>query len=224
MIWLYTGTPGSGKSLHATADILDKLRTVDRKGRGYVIANYPLRTDSERFLYRDNSDLTPRFLAQWAYDHHKVGVEGQSLLVIDEAAVLFNCRDFARKDRADWVLFFQVHRKLGYNVILITQQDRMLDKQIRGFAEYEVRHRKLNNAGGFGVIFNILHIPLFVKIETWYGSKSVLNKSFFAITSASVKPMTPMRCSVRSVWRLVSPSSVGQGPHNRRAGHRSASA
>ena len=46
-----------------------------------------------------------------------------------------NCRDFGRKDRNAWVTFFSQHRKLGFNIILITQSDRMLDKQIRSLVE-----------------------------------------------------------------------------------------
>ena len=36
--------------------------------------------------------------------------------------------------------FFSQHRKLGFNIILITQSDRMLDKQIRSLVEDEVKH------------------------------------------------------------------------------------
>ena len=78
-------------------------------------------------------------------DNHKIGKEGQTLVVIDECQIIFNCRDFGRKDRNAWVTFFAQHRKLGFNVILITQSDRMLDRQIRSLVEEEVKHRKLNN-------------------------------------------------------------------------------
>ena len=34
-IYLYTGTPGSGKSYHAIKDILVKLKRKDKKGTKY---------------------------------------------------------------------------------------------------------------------------------------------------------------------------------------------
>lgn len=176
MIWLYSGTPGSGKSLHATHDILDRLSKTKYNENKFVICNYSLKTKSDKFFYMDNSDITPKFLVEFALAFHKIGVENQSLVVIDEASIFFNCRDEINKTRREWGDFFREHRKLGYNVILICQFDRMIDRQIRCFIEYEVVHRKLNNAGGFGLILNILHIPLFWTIQRWYGQKMVVGK------------------------------------------------
>ena len=59
------------------------------------------------------------------------------MVIIDECQIIFNCRDFGRKDRGAWVTLFSQHRKLGFNFILITQNDRMLDKQIRALVETE---------------------------------------------------------------------------------------
>lgn len=39
MIWLYSGTPGSGKSYHAVADAVKKL---GQRSKNRVIANFPL--------------------------------------------------------------------------------------------------------------------------------------------------------------------------------------
>lgn len=183
MIYLYSGTPGSGKSMHATADIIKALK----QGRP-VICNYmlnlkPWRKKIKRrnFHYVDNSELTPEFLTQYSIDNLKRGREGQCLIVIDECAIMLNCRDFSRKDRAAWVTFFQQHRKLGYNIILVCQFDRMLDRQIRAFIEYEVIHRKLNNYGGIGFLFTILRITAFVCVEKWYGLRIVTAKSILRV-------------------------------------------
>lgn len=189
MIRLYSGTPGSGKSLNATKLILDRLK-LKTKFNNYVIANYNLspKHHSEKFFYMDNSDITPEFLTDFAITFHKIGQENQSLLVIDEASIFFNCRDTAsKKDRNNWVKFFQQHRKLGYTVILICQSDRMLDRQIRCFIEYDMCHRKLNNAGGFGFLLTILHIPTFMVFERWYGSKTFTNKSMFFLSKKVTK-------------------------------------
>lgn len=175
MIWLYTGTPGSGKSLHAARDIVMRL-----KRGGGLICNFPVKEDCVKrpkahVEYWDNSELTVERLVAYALEHHVIGKEGQTLVIIDECQVIFNCRDFGRKDRNGWVQFFSQHRKLGYNVILITQSDRMLDKQIRGLLETEVKHRKLNNCGIGGWLIGLLTLnsSWFIAIDYWYGGNKL---------------------------------------------------
>jgi len=182
MIWLYTGTPGSGKSLHAAKDIVKRLR----RGGG-LICNFPINEQyikkaKSRVTYWDNSEFSPQKLTQYALEHHKIGKENQTLIVIDEAQILFNCRDFGVKGRNDWVKFMSLHRHLGFNLILITQCDRMIDKQIRALVEYEVRHRKLNNRGFGGMLISLTFKSWFVAIEYWYGMKgesAKLGMSFY---------------------------------------------
>lgn len=182
-IWLYTGTPGSGKSFHAAKDIVGRL-----KRPGGLIANFPVNEDfvpegkrKSHVEYWDNSELTAERLVAYALEHHKMGVEGQTLVIIDECQIIFNCRDFGRKDRNAWVTLFSQHRKLGYNFILITQNDRMLDKQIRALVETEIRHRKLNNYGFGGLLISLTGMTWFVAIEYWYGgNKLMLGKQIFA--------------------------------------------
>lgn len=180
MIYLYSGTPGSGKSLHSIKDIVFKLRHG-----GNVISNFPVNKDKIKplkkknlgnFLYKPNNDLTCEFLYSYASENHVKGKEGQTLLVIDEAQALFNPRDFARKDRREYNHFFSIHRHLGYNVILVTQNDRLLDKQIRCLIEYEVKHRKINN---FKTIGMLLPFKTFACISTWYGVNEKLGTEFF---------------------------------------------
>lgn len=180
MIYLYSGTPGSGKSYHAIVDILQKLK---RRSRNRVIANFSVRVPdaaTDRFEYWDNNDITVARLCQYAAVHHVRGVEGQCLLVIDEAECIFNSRDWngrgiihgalKRKpdSRMDWIKFFSQHRKFGYNVILISQSDKMIDKQIRALIEYDVKHVKMRN--GF-----FFWLPLgFLCVEKWYGQNMKL--------------------------------------------------
>lgn len=181
-IWLYTGTPGSGKSYHAARDIVNRL-----KRPGGLIANFPIYEDfvaekkrKSHVEYWDNSELTAERLVAYALDHHKIGVEAQTLVIIDECQILYNCRDFGRKDRNAWVTLFSQHRKLGFNFILITQNDRMLDKQIRALVETEIRHRKLNNYGLGGMLISLTGMTWFVAIEYWYGgNKLMLGKQIF---------------------------------------------
>ena len=102
------------------------------------------------------------------------------MVVIDEAQLIFNSREFGRKDRMQWVSLFSQHRHLGYNFILITQHDRMLDRQIRALVESEVRHRKLNNYGFIGFLLSLIQVQLFVALEYWYGGNHLLlGKEFY---------------------------------------------
>jgi zona occludens toxin len=207
LIYLYSGTPGSGKSLHTAADIVVKLKRKQR-----VIANFPVDLDYIRikhpklklflmmifkilhikidlqgkfehklgeYVYKDNADLNVSFLVKYAKENHKLGREGQTLLIIDECSVKFNPREYQRNDRNDWIKFFQHHRKLGYNVILIAQNDRLVDRQIRSFIEYDVKHRKANNFRTFGMIFSMLQIKLFVAVTYWYGVREKCGVEFF---------------------------------------------
>jgi zona occludens toxin (predicted ATPase) len=177
---MYTGTPGSGKTLHAVLE----NNTCSLMGQR-VIANIdivPTRKQRARNmepLFWDNTEITVKRLFQYAKQNHKRGKEHQTLLIIDEAQILFNCRAFSDKGRADWVRFFSLHRHLGYDIILITQWDRMLDRQIRVMAEYNVKHRKVNNFRLIGMFLTLFRIKLFVAIEVWYGINEINRKSFF---------------------------------------------
>lgn len=180
-IWMYTGTPGSGKSYHAARMIVGRL-----KRGGGLIANFPVNEDFVKkrktsVQYWDNSEMTVERFVAYALEHHKIGKEGQTLVVIDECQVIFNCRDFGRKDRNAWVNFFAQHRKLGFNIILITQSDRMIDKQIRSLVEEEVKHRKLNNFGFGGMVISLTMRSWFIAISYWYGgNKLVIGKEIFS--------------------------------------------
>ena len=67
--------------------------------------------------------MTAKRLVEYALEHHKIGVEGQTMVIIDECQIIFNCRDFGRKDRGAWVTLFSQHRKLnnyGFGGLLIS--------------------------------------------------------------------------------------------------------
>lgn len=178
MIWLYSGTPGSGKSYHLAKDVYSRLR----QGKA-VISNttfnlsYIQKPNRFNFKYVDNSELTVEYLEEYAKNHHKQGKEGQTLVVIDEAAVKFNSRDYQAKDRMRWLTFFSQHRKLGYNVILVAQSDRMIDRQIRSVIEYDVKHRKISNLNIIGLIMSLVMMgTLFMCVTYWYGVREVSDR------------------------------------------------
>lgn len=179
MVILYTGTPGSGKSYHATAQV----HNCTKHGLN-VIANFAVKLPEKqqrKFFFVPTEKITVDFLLKFVKDHHVYGKERQTLLMIDEASILFNSRDYARKDRSDWVKFFSQHRKLGYDVILITQQDRSLDRQIRGQIEYNYIHRKLTNFGIKGWIIRFITFKQFVCVHIWYPIKTRMDCEYFRI-------------------------------------------
>lgn len=178
MISLYSGTPGSGKSLHAMQTIRLKL-THNRN----VIANFAIHEDKIKckknkrgiFHYLRNEQFNVEFFYKWAKDHHVKGIEGQTTIVIDECQFLFNPRDFRDSGRKEFCNFFTIHRHLGYNVILITQNDRLIDRQIRCLIEFEFKHRKANNYK----ILSILPFKTFVTVKFWYALREKLEVGFF---------------------------------------------
>jgi len=188
MIYFYSGTPGSGKSLNLARDICTKLR----RGQD-VICNFDINIDVVRkgflgifefkklgkFVYRDTFEITVPFLIEHAKKNHIRGKEGQTLLIIDECAIIFNSRDVKRNDRMEWIKFFQQHRKLGYNIILVAQNDRLIDRQIRAFIEYDCKHRKANNYRFIGQIITIFGFKLFAVVTYWYGVREKCAVEFF---------------------------------------------
>lgn len=153
MIAIFTGTPGSGKSLHCAKQIRDNLIM----GKKLVVSNMEIATEKLKhmrgqYIFLDNPEITPERLIKISQDYSEgyIAKESSIKLYIDEAQLLFNSRDWSRSDRMEWIRFFTQHRKLGYDVYLITQNDRMLDRQIRSLAQYEFKHRKLWNYGWKG--------------------------------------------------------------------------
>lgn len=69
--------------------------------------------------------------------------EGHALLVIDEAQLYFNSRDWQKNK--DFIQFFSQSRKLKYDIVLIAHDIEMIDKQIRAFLAYEERFRNMKD-------------------------------------------------------------------------------
>lgn len=184
VIILYSGTPGSGKSLH----VAERIWWCLKMGRP-VVGNFPIAIEKVRcknpacYVYRDNDELTPAFLIAHAQKINEARgrvVEDSILLIIDECQLLFNSRDWGQKDRKDWLRFFTLHRHLGYQVILVCQFDRMLDRQIRSLIEYEYIHRKVSNYGWQGKLISLFGGGnLFVCVQAWYPLKQKVGSNFF---------------------------------------------
>lgn len=173
MIYLYSGTPGSGKSLHAASRILSMCRKKKR-----VIANFEINLDvlgkyADWFLYLPNELMTPQSLIHISDDefYGRRILEGGLLLVLDECQLILNSREWQKNSAKGWVSFFTQHRKYGYDVILISQFDRMIDRQVRSLIEYEYQHRKISNIGGFWGFVLPIFMGRFHVMESWYPVK-----------------------------------------------------
>ncbi len=100
-------------------------------------------------------------LFRFALQFHERGPDGnirehQTLLVLDECQVLFNSRYWSKKDRLIWIEFFREHRKYGYDVYLVSQDDKVIDKQIRDIMEIRVEHRNVKNYKAAGKLLAFL--------------------------------------------------------------------
>lgn len=193
-IYLYSGTPGSGKSLRATYKIIQWLRFKKN-----VIANFPIDLDYFKkkkigdFQYKSNDELTVDYLIQYANEHHIKSVKAQTLIVIDECGCIFNCRQWENKDRQKWINFFSLHRHFNYDVILISQSDRLIDRQIRAFIESEFKHRSIKNYKLFGQVLSFLFGGLFVAVEYWYGPNLKCGSEFFTLNRKKARVFDTMK-------------------------------
>lgn len=174
MILAYTGTPGSGKSFHAVKDIWERVKYGHE-----VVSNIPMSfpkkcKNTGAYVFKETYEINPKYLMTFSEGvrerkHIKRLPEDYIYLVIDEAQLIFNCRNWGDKERKEWVKFFTLHRKLGYKVILITQMSKMLDNQIRGLLEYEIIHRKFSNFGlrGWFISLVLCSPTLFACVRVW---------------------------------------------------------
>ena len=192
MIEIYTGFVGSGKSYHATKCGIEIADSPF--GNRWVIANFPILPkrkffsrvpffkrfvkqpfNKPRWIYKKNDELSPEFLVNLSYEMGFHKKEGSCLLIIDEAGIMFNSRDWnvKPKERKEWIQFFSQSRKLGYDVIFIAQDARMIDRQIRALVEYEVQHKKLNNLGFLGIIPIFWFCSVFACVSFWNGIRTM---------------------------------------------------
>ncbi|NFU61052.1 DUF2075 domain-containing protein, partial [Clostridium botulinum] len=153
MIYFYSGTPGSGKSLQMAHTAVEWLKKYKKN----VIANTRINIDKilkkkkgGNFFYLPNENFSTEYLYEYALKYHEMGIEHQSLIIIDEAQCLFSptaVKLFTQENkhyRQEWLEFFTQHRHLGFDIIIISQFDRLIDAQVRCLFEYNCVHRKAN--------------------------------------------------------------------------------
>lgn len=126
--------------------------------------------------------------------------EHQTILVFDECQNIWNSREWARKDRLLWNKFFCEHRKFGFDCIFTTQDDRLIDKQIRALFEDEFFHRKMWN---------------FVKNETFssilrriFGEWFVCIKKKYGMKKSDAKMNVQYICAQKKIFNFYNSSTV----------------
>jgi zona occludens toxin (predicted ATPase) len=185
-ITMYSGTPGSGKSLHLASEIWENVRKFDHK----MIMNFPIdekklanRKVSEQHVrdlchFVSTSDLSPKYLRKYCRKHLSRKKEHQCTVIIDECGILFNKR-IKDKLRMEWIELFTKHRKLGFDFILVTQSTKYIDDQILGCLETEVVHRDMKHYKIWGWILSFMVGGLFSWVEVWYVAKLKCRGSWF---------------------------------------------
>lgn len=168
------------------ADLIDRAL---RRGMP-VIANFEININPKKhkgdFVFVDTLDLSPDFFMDYAQQHFdpKKG-ENQGLIFIDEAQIPFNPRtgygSNDQKSRMKWINFFSKHRHYYWDVILITQHDRMIDRQIRSLVEVERKHRDLRNYGAKGFYMMLIFRKRFVQVSYWYPIQEKIGSEFFGL-------------------------------------------
>lgn len=175
MLFVYTGVPGSGKSLHAANDI----RFALNHGRP-VMANFELASsapvkDRSLYHYVPNDELTVSKIvdfcdAWWADPSHEFR-EDFVLLVLDEVQILFNSRRWSEKGRMEWLELWSQSRKYGLKVILIAQSAKMIDNQFRQLLDTEINHRKVSSFGTLGFLISLpFRDRLFLRVSSLFQS------------------------------------------------------
>lgn len=203
MIEQFTGTPGSGKSLHAAREI----KTYLNIGRN-VISTCNIDTDmcflnifkrfyvnrfkkkpkkikhdkrADNFYYITNNELNPDYLYTFAAYHHKFGQEHQTILVIDECQQIFSPTIIGNNVNLwnKWDTFFRIHRHIGYDIILIPQSSKLISRKVIEYCEFETRHFNRKNHGLFGFLLSLVCGGLFSYTKCWRGTREPIEQQFF---------------------------------------------
>jgi hypothetical protein len=184
MIELYEGRLGGGKTYSAVVRMVDHLR----RG-GVVCTNVDLRWDavkayiSQRFrLQALDAQFIPLAADQIGL-FHRYTPSGSAdlpvLVVLDEAHLTFNARDFAQTDKLyrETLTFLTQSRKVNTDIIFIAQSVLNMDKQFMRLVQFIWRFRDLARwkIPGLGIPYPLKQI---LAVQFDYDGKTVLQRSF----------------------------------------------
>ena len=146
MIYVITGYLGAGKSLIATQRLIDYAHEGRKVACNYPIDFLPICHNPESNLSKSSPIIIPSI----PHSRHLIELglggtheENAGALVLDEAAQFLNSRTWNGDDRQNLINWLLHARKRFWDVFLIVQHERMLDKQVReALAEYVVTVRR----------------------------------------------------------------------------------
>lgn len=202
VIHLYSGTPGSGKSLHVASTIRQWLRLKKRVistcdidtrlcfmpkiiefvyelTRGKVFLYDKNDSRANLFTFIDIHNITPKMLYEYAAKYHKEGKEKQTLVIFDECVSIFSPTVLTTTAWNEWERFFQYHRHIGFEVILIPQSSKLISRKVIEYCEFDIRHRAIKNSGFFGWVVSFLSGGLFSAGTYWRGINKIQSKEWF---------------------------------------------
>jgi zona occludens toxin (predicted ATPase) len=246
-ITFVTGTPGAGKSYYAVRRIkaaLERGQVVATNvalhdGWATAIARsnpftrlVPGRVRKKAARYEQrlivSDDLDELFRVRLHGDGESRGVmvldeahnwmNGRSWDVDETGGTERNARSVAVNRRMTVVKFFTQHRKLGWEVVLITQAAENLDAQVRRLCEFNTRLRNLRQFKVAGI--TLFPFNLFIAIKVWNDpSKSIMSREVFRLHRRTARLYDTMALShgleddaSDAIWMPRPPQSAGGRP------------
>lgn len=184
MIEVFEGRLGGGKTYSAV------VRMVGQVAQGGVICtNVDLRWPAikrfcaGRFGVMVEDDQLIKLEDEQVYEFHRFTPSGTPempvLVVLDEAHIHFNARDFAQTDKKyrETLVFLTQSRKVSTDIIFISQSLFNLDKQFARLVQYVWRFRDMSKwrIPGLGITSPWKGI---LAVQFDYDGKTVLQRQF----------------------------------------------
>jgi hypothetical protein len=184
MIELYEGRLGGGKTYTAAVRMVDHVRRggivctnvelIWPAFKQFIQDQYGLEAEDDQFisLHDEQVGLFHRFTPSGT-------AELPVLVVIDEAHLTFNARDFAQTDKLyrETLTFLTQSRKVNTDVIFIAQSVLNMDKQFMRLVQFIWRFRDLAKwkIPGLGIPYPLKQI---LAVQFDYDGKTILQRTF----------------------------------------------
>lgn len=180
MIEMYEGRIGGGKTYSAVRKMLEYMSYG-----GVVSTNITLNIERCREYCRKVHGVEIQDEQYQYLTEEKIGVfhrhtpsgtkEMPSLVVIDEAHIWLNARDWANANR-ELLTFLTQSRKSFTDVIFISQSSLNCDKQIMRLIQYIWRFRDMQQVKVWGVSMKMCRF--FMGVQYDYDGKTVVNRKY----------------------------------------------